>query len=149
MAIFGLKPWFNPLGKMSIFRLCNFLFLQPRKVFFLFLEYRRRHFPGLYCLKKIWKNVHFWTNIMVYPVWKNVNFGLLNFLFLQPRKALFVLEYRKRNFIVQTRVFFVVKYRKRHFPCLYCLKKQVEIMVIFGQKPLVNPFVKMSTFRLF
>ena len=29
---------------------------------FLALEYRKPHFPGLYCLtKKSWKNGHFWT----------------------------------------------------------------------------------------
>ena len=46
------------------------------------------------------------------------------------------------------RVFFVLEYRERHFPCVYCLKKQIGIMVIFGQKLLGNPFVKMSIFRL-
>ena len=44
---------------------------------------------------------------------------------------------------------FVLEYCERHFPCLYCLKKQVGRMVIFGQKPSVNPFEKMSIFRLF
>ena len=29
---------------------------------FFILEYHKRHFPGLYCLKKkSWKNGHFWT----------------------------------------------------------------------------------------
>ena len=46
-------------------------------------------------------------------------------------------------------LFFVLEYRERHFPCLYCVKKHVGIMVIFGQKPLGNPFVKMSIFRHF
>ena len=59
-------------------------------------------------------------------------FDFLNFLFLQPRKAFFVLEYRKR-----------------HFLGLYCLKKKVRKMAIFGPKPWVNPFGKMSIFRLF
>ena len=47
------------------------------------------------------------------------------------------------------RRFFVVEYRKIHFPGLYCLKRKVGKMVIFGPKPLVNPFGKMSIFRLF
>ena len=47
------------------------------------------------------------------------------------------------------RIFLVLEYRERHFPCLYCLKKQVGRMVIFGQKPSVNPFEKMSILRLF
>ena len=40
--------------------------------------------------------------------------------------------------------FFVLEYRKRYFPGLYCLKKKVGKMAIFGPKPLVNPFGKMS-----
>ena len=51
MAIFGRKPWVNPFGKKSIFDSLNFLFLQPRKAFFV-LECKERHFPDLYCLKK-------------------------------------------------------------------------------------------------
>ena len=52
MAIFGPKPWVNPFGKMSIFRLFEtscFYSLERR---FVVLECRKRHFPGLYCLKK-------------------------------------------------------------------------------------------------
>ena len=37
------------------------------------------------------------------------------------------------------RCFFVLKYRKRHFPGLYCLKKKVGKMAIFGPKLWVNP----------
>ena len=78
MAIFGPKPWVNPLAKMSIFRL-------------------------------------FWTTC----------------------------------FYSVERRFFVLEYHKRHFPSLYCLKKKVEKMAIFGPKPWINPFGKMSIFRLF
>ena len=42
--------------------------------------------------------------------------------------------------------YFVLEYRKRHFPGLYCLKKKVGEMAIFGPKPWVNPFGKMSIF---
>ena len=45
---------------------------------------------------------------------------------------------------------FVPEYRKRHFPTLYCLeKKKVGKMAICGPKPWINPFRKMSIFRLF
>ena len=47
------------------------------------------------------------------------------------------------------RRFFALEYRKRQFPGLYCLKKKVGKKAIFGQKPWVNPFGKMSIFRLF
>ena len=45
--------------------------------------------------------------------------------------------------------FCVLEYHKRHFPGLYCLKKKVGKMAIFGPKPWVNPFAKISIFRLF
>ena len=45
--------------------------------------------------------------------------------------------------------FFVLEYSKRHFPGLYCLKKKVGKMAIFGRKPWVNPFGEMSIYGLF
>ena len=39
------------LGKCHFFNFLNLSFLWPKKVFFFGLEYRKRHFPGLYCLK--------------------------------------------------------------------------------------------------
>ena len=47
------------------------------------------------------------------------------------------------------RRFFVLEYHKRYFPGLYCRKKKVGKMAIFGPKQWVNPFGKMSIFRLF
>ena len=47
------------------------------------------------------------------------------------------------------RRFFDPEYRKRYCPVLYFLKRKVGKMVIFGPKPWVNPFGKMSIFRLF
>ena len=43
----------------------------------------------------------------------------------------------------------VLEYRKRHFPGVYCLKRKVGKMAIFGPKPWVNPFGKVSIFGLF
>ena len=65
--------------------------------------------------------------------WKNVNFS--TFL----TSCFYSLERR----------FSTLEYRKRHFSGLYCLKKKVEKMAILGPKPWVNPFEKMSIFRLF
>ena len=128
MAIFGLKPC--PLGKMSIFRLLEFLLSIAQKGFFFCSRISQKTFSWpIFPKKKFGKMSIFGPKPWFIPFGKMSTLGFLNFLFLQPRKALFVLEYRKRHFIVQTRVFFVVKYRKRHFPCLYCLKKQVAIMV--------------------
>ena len=52
-------------------------------------------------------------------------------------------------FYSQERHFFVLEYRKRTFPGLYCQKKKLGKMAIFGPKQWVNPFTKMSIFRLF
>ena len=52
------------------------------------------------------------------------------------------------DFIALKDVFFVLEYRKRHFPGLYGKKKGGK-MAIFGPKQWINPFEKMSIFRLF
>ena len=83
MAIFGPKPWINPFGKMSIFRLFELLFFWPKKAFFFVLEYRKRDFPGLYCLKKkfeIWSFLD--QNHGVTPFEKFQFFDFLKLLFL-------------------------------------------------------------------
>ena len=51
MANFGHKPWTNPFAKnlnFSTFESSCFYSLERR---FFLLEYRKTHFPGLYCLK--------------------------------------------------------------------------------------------------
>ena len=50
MAIFGPKAWVNPFGKMSIFDLLKLVVFIERCFFV--LEYRKRYFLGLNCLKK-------------------------------------------------------------------------------------------------
>ena len=64
------------------------------------------------------------------------------------RKSIFPL-FEVLVFIALKGVFFVLEYGKRHFPELYYLKKKVGKMAIFGPKPWVNPFAKMSIFRHF
>ena len=67
------------------------------------------------------------------PVWKNVNF----------------LRFGSSCFYILERRFFLLQYGKRHFPSLFYIKKKVGKMAIFGPKPWVNPFGKMSIFRFF
>ena len=45
------KHGLTPLEKSQFFYFLNFFFLQPITAFFV-QEYRKTHFPGLYCLKK-------------------------------------------------------------------------------------------------
>ena len=68
----------------------------------------------------------------VHPFGKKLIFRLFEFFFFYSLK----------------RRFFVLQYRKKHFPSLYCLKRKVGKMAIFGPKPWVNPLGKMSIFRL-
>ena len=75
MAIVGPKPWVNSFGKTSIFRHFGLPVFIPAKDGFFLLEYRKRHLPNLYCLKKKRKNGHIWTKTMGKPLWKKVNFS--------------------------------------------------------------------------
>ena len=122
----GLTPW----EKGQFFDYSNVFFYSLERRF-LVLDYRKRHFARLYCLKrKVEKMAIFERKPWVNPLGKNVNFSTFrNFCF-------YSLENR----------FFVLEYRKRHFPRLYCLKRKVERMAIFGPKPWVIPFGKMSIF---
>ena len=118
----------QPLWKnlnFSTFSTSCFYSLERR---FFVLDYRKRYFPGQYCLKKkvgkmpifgpkpwVWKNVNFWTFLT---------------------SCFYSLERR----------FFVLEYHKRHFPGLYCLKKKVEKMAIFGPNHGLTPLEKCQFF---
>ena len=135
MAIFGPKPWVNqPLWKnVNFSTLCSSCFFGLERRFFV-LEYRKRHFPGFYCLKqKDGKMAIFGQKPWVNPFGKISIFRLFELLV----------------FLAQKGVFLVLEYRKRHFPGLSSLKKKVGKMAIFGPKPQVNRFGKMSIFRRF
>ena len=85
MAIFGPKPWVNPFGKISIFGLFEILDLIPQKGVFFVLEYRKKHFPGLYCLKKqVGKMAIFRPKPWVDPFGKMSIFGLFKLLVFIP-----------------------------------------------------------------
>ena len=65
MANFGPKPWVNPYGKMSIFRVFEHFFFFGLERRFFVVEYRKINFDDLNCLKKrCWKNGHFYTRTM-------------------------------------------------------------------------------------
>ena len=53
------------------------------------------------------------------------------------------------SFYSLERCFFALEYRKRHFPGLYCLKKKVGKMAIFGPKLWVNPSRKKVNVQTF
>ena len=133
MAHFWRKPWKNLWRNLNSSTFSTSCLYSLERRFFV-LQYRKRHFHGLSCLKKqSWKNGHFSTKNKRQPLWKNVNFS----------------TFSTACFNSLERRFFLLEYRKRHLPGLYCLKKKGGKMAIFGQKPLVNPLEKMSIFRLF
>ena len=85
---------------------------------------------------------YYYSKVKILHVRAFVTFGLsllLTFNYYKKNDSL-----RKKN-----KRLFVLEYRKRHFPGLYCLKKKFKKMAIIGPKPWVNPFEKMSIFRLF
>ena len=134
MVILGPKPWVNPFGIMSIFQLFEVLVFIAQKGVFFVLEYRKRHFPGLHCLKrKVGKKVIFGPKPWVNPLGRMSIFRLFELLVFKASKG----------------VFFVLEYRKIHFPGLCCLKRKVGKIAIFGPKPWVNPFGKVSIFLTF
>ena len=133
MAIFGPKPWVNLFGKMSISRLFELLVFIAQKGSFFVLEYRKRRFSALYCLKKkVGKCSFLDQNHGLTPFYKYQFFEFLNFLFYSLKRRFLLLEYGKR-----------------HFPGLYCLRRKVGKTTVFGPITWVNPFGKISSFPLF
>ena len=133
MAIFRPNPWVNPQEKCQFFDFLNFLFLKPKKPFFLFQNIAKDIFLAYIGLtvRKVGKIAIFGPKPWVNPFGKISIFRLFKLLVFTAQKG----------------VFFVLEYRKTHFPGLYCLKKKVGKMAIFGPKSWVNPFGKMSIFR--
>ena len=129
MAIFRQKPWVNPFGKMSIFRLFQLLVFIAQNGVFVLLEYRKRHFPGLHCLKKMEKWPFLDQNHGLTNQEKCQFLDFLNFLFYN-------LEWR----FCRSRI------SQKTFSWLILPKKKVGKIDIFGHKPWVNPFGKMAIF---
>ena len=123
----------TPLKNVNFMTFWTFCFDSLETSFFV-LEYRKRHFPGLYCgKKKVGKMAIFGPKAWVDPFEKMSIFRLFELLFFKNlERRLLVLEYLKR-----------------HFPDYNCLKKKLGKMAIFVPKAWVNPFGIMSIIRLF
>ena len=133
MAIFEPKPWVNPFGKTSIFRILELLvFIAQKRVFS--IQNIEKVILLTYSARK--KNVGKMAIIGPKP-WVNP-FG----------KSSIFRHSKVLVFIAKKGVFFVLEYRKSHYPNQYCLKKRVGKMAILGPKPWINPFGKMSFFRI-
>ena len=133
MAIFGQKSWVNRFGKMSMFRLFQLLVFIAQKGVFWFQNIVKDLFLAYIAPpKKLEKWLFLGQNHGLTPLKKCQFFDFLNFLFLQLRKAFFGSRISLKTF---------------SWPILP--KKKVGKEAIFKQKPWVNPFEKMSMFRLF
>ena len=133
MAKFGPKPWSNPLGKNSIFRLSqHFVFIVQKGV--LSLENKIKHiFLAYIALKK--KDAKM-TNLGPKP-WTNL-FG---------KSSIFRLS-QHLVFIAQKGVLSLQNTIKQIFLAYIALKKEDGKMANFGPKPWTNPFGKNSIFGL-
>ena len=101
MAIFAIISWVNPFGKnVNFWTFWTGCFYSLERRFFV-LEYHKRHFPDLHCLKKkSWKNGHFWTKTMRYSLWKNVSFSTFwSCCFYSLERRFFVVEYHEAIFL--------------------------------------------------
>ena len=124
----------KPLCKNANFSTFGTFCFYCLKTRFFVLQYRKTHFPGLYCLKKkdgkmaiFWPKP--WTNpfrkMAIFPL-----FGLLACCFYSLEKS-----------------FFLLQYRKTHFPGLYCLQKKMEKSPLFDQNPGPTPLEKWQFFH--
>ena len=115
MAIFGPKPWVNPVGKMLIFRLFEHLVFIDQKGVFLVLEYRKRDFPGLYCLKtkRLEKWPFFGPKPWVNPLGKLSIFRIFELLvFIAQKGGFFFQNIVKDIFLAQIAL---KKWKNGHF----------------------------------
>ena len=133
MTIFGPKAWVNPFGKMSIFRLFEFFVFIAQKGVYSFQNIVKEIFLAYIAYKEKWEKWPFLNQNHGLILWEKMSIFRLFELFF------YSLEKR----------FFVLKYRKRHFPGVFCLERKVGKMAIFGPKRCVNPFRRLSIFRLF
>ena len=123
----------TPLEKCKFSTFWTSCFYSIERRFFA-LEYGKRHFTALYCLKKkVPKMAILRPKPWIKPFGKMSIFRLFVVLFF----------YRIE------RRFFVLEYRKGHFCMLYCQKKKLKKRPIFGPKPWLNLFGKVSIFKLF
>ena len=96
MAIFGPKPWVNPLGKMSIFRLFGLLVYITQQGVFTFQNIIKDIFLAYIAEKK--KKLEEWPFLDQNPSQKCELLDFLDFLFSKPRKAFFCSRIYKKTF---------------------------------------------------
>ena len=126
MAFYLPKGWVTHFEKCQCLDFLNFLLLKRRKAFFP-LEYRKRHFPGLCCLKKkVGEMVIFVPKAWVKRFGKMSIFELFELLV----------------FIAQKSVFSFQNIGKGLFLWLYCLKKKLDKWPFLDETDGLTPLEK-------
>ena len=120
MAIFGPKPWVNPLGKISSFRLFELLFFIAQKGHFPFQNNVKDIFLGFIALIKVEKMVIFGPKGKFNPFGKMSIFRLFEILVFIPQKG----DFPFQNII------------KDIFLPFIALKKKLEKWPFLDQNPL-------------
>ena len=116
MAIFGLKPWVNPFGKMSILRLFKLFVFIVQKCLFLCQNIVKDIFLAYIASKeKVDKWPFFDKNHGLAPFEKCQFFDFLNYLFLQPRKGFFRSRISEKTF---SQLILIKKKSFKKCPCL-------------------------------
>ena len=124
---------YTPLEKCQFFDFLNLFFYSLNRCFFV-VEYRKRRFPGLYCLKeKVGKMAIFTPKPWINPFEKLSIFRFFCTSFFVSLERRFSFQNIVRDILL----------------CYIADKKKDGKMGVFGQKPWVNPLGKMSIFRLF
>ena len=94
-----------------MFRLFKLLVFMAYKGGFFVLEYRKRHFPGIYFLKKkVGKMVNFGPKLLVNPFGKTSVFGLFELFVFIGYKGVFLMYN-----IVKDIYYIKKKFKKEHF----------------------------------
>ena len=135
MAIFGPKPWVNPFGKMSIFRLFGRLVFKAQKGVFSFQNIIKDFFLAYIAKKKKFEKMAiFRPKPQVNPFEKKGNIS----------------SFWTSCFYSLERRVFVLEYHKRYFPGLYSLtKKNLEKWLFLDQNHRLTPLKKKAIFRVF
>ena len=145
MVIFGPKPWVNPFEKMSIFRHFEFLLFIAQTGVFSFQNIGKDIFLAYIGLtKKIAKMAIFGPKRCVNHFGKMSIFRLFKLLVFIAQKGVLLLL-----FIGQKGVFLFQNIIKDISLAYISLRKKNGKIAIFGPKPWVNPFGKISFFPLF
>ena len=132
MAIFGPKPWVNPFGKMSIFRLFELLVFIAQKGVYSFQNILKDIFLAYIAKKKVRKMAIFGQKPWVNPFGKMSIFRIFELLVIIGQKGVYSFQNILKDIFL-----------------VYIAKKKVRTMAIFGPKQWVHPFGKMSIFRFF